>query len=106
MTDVTEHDDREPAAGAHINAPADSQLVQITLNGVTLTVKKIVSVKELLRKAYGSNAISRPFEDHYIVAVKEHDKPDKSDEYHLGMTIELSESERYLAVPTRLASLA
>lgn len=105
MTDVTEHGHREPAAGAHINAPAGSQLVQITLNGVTLTVKKIVPVKELLRIAYGSNAISESFENHYIVAAKEHDNPEESDEYHLGMTIEVSESARYLAVPKRLADL-
>ena len=106
MTDVSERDERESAADPNVDAPGESQLVQIKLNGVTLTVKKLVSVEELLRKAYGASAIIDSFEDYYIVTATEHDEVEKPDEYHLGMSIEVSESMRYLAVPKRLASFA
>lgn len=106
MTDVSEHNERESETVANVDAPADSKLVQITLNGVTLTVKKIVSVEELLRKAYGASAILNLYEDYYIVPAQEHDEVEKPDEYHRGMSIEVSESMRYLAVPKRLAGFA
>lgn len=103
MTDVPIHGEHQSGAVANVDVPTEPRLVQIKLNGVTLMVKKLVSVEELLRKARGASAILDSIEDYYIVTVKERADAKEHNEYHLGMSIEVSESERYLAVPKRLA---
>ena len=100
MIKISKDGKRESRAIANVDAAAEQKLVQIMVNGVTLMVEKLVPVEELLRKARGSSAILGSIDDYYIVTAEERD------EYHLGASIEVSESKRYLAVPKRLANVA
>lgn len=100
MANIPKDDKRESRAIANVDAPAEQGLVQIMVNGVTFMVEKLVPVEKLLRKARGSSAILGSIEDYYIVTAEERD------EYHLGTSIEVSESKRYLAVPKRIANIA
>lgn len=100
MTKISKDGRHESRAIANVDAAAEQKLVQITVNGVTLMVEKLVPVEKLLRKARGASAILDSIDDYYIVTAEERD------EYHLGASIEVSESKRYLAVPKRLANVA
>ena len=100
MANAPKNNKRKSTAITNFDAPAEQQVVQIMVNGVTLIVEKLVPVEKLLRKARGASAILGSIEEYYIVTAEERD------EYHLGTSIEVSESKRYLAVPKRLGNIA
>lgn len=87
-----------PAAG--VGEAAESRQVSITVNGIRIQVTERVLVREVVKKASEAGAISG-FVEEYVI-----ERIDTIGEYGLEVTIEVQESDEFMAIPIGKTPLA
>lgn len=80
-----------PAAG--VGEAAESNQVSITVNGTRIQVTETVVVREVVEKASEAGAISG-FVEEYVI-----ERIDTIGEHGLDATIEVRESDEFMAIP-------
>lgn len=100
MSDIPGSD--EGCAGPVTNVDGATEIgrVKIKVNGVTIEVTEKVKVREILTKAKDAGAIEESVEVYVI------EKVEKEGEMAIDETIEVTEFEEFLAVPTGKTEVA
>lgn len=85
---------------ASVGEAAESKVVSITVNGARIQVTERVTVREIVEKANEADAISGIVEEYVIERI------DTIGEHRLHETIEVRESDEFMAIPFGKTPLA
>ena len=85
---------------ANVDATAEVSSVRVKVNGLTIEVTEKVKVREMLTKAKDTGAIEGSVEEYVIERIE------KEGEVTIDETIEVTELDEFLAVPTGSTDVA
>ena len=100
MTDIPGSNEGGAGPVARVDDATEVGRVKIKVNGITIEVTEKVEVREILTKARDAGAIEESVEVYVI------EKVEKEGEMTIDETIEVTEFEEFLAVPTGKTEVA
>lgn len=102
MSGILDNGEGGAGAVANVGEATEARHVKIEVNGIVIDVTEKIEVREILIKAKGAGAIEGVIEEYVIERVD----VDEEGELKIEETITVTESERFIAVPTGATDVA